>query len=1064
MITSKSTTKTDNRPYVLGLDLGTDSIGWAILEWNGKRPTAIRRLGVRRFEAGVIGNIEAGRDEAPGTARRTARQQRRQLWRRAQRMKQVFRVLTAAGLLPPSEDAPEQRDATIKKLDHDLSVEYLPVAGAANRVDWHLLAYHLRAEALHRELAPFALGRALYHLAARRGYQSNLKAKKDDKEEGIVKSAIGELDQLLAGRTLGQLFATLDPEDRRIRGRYTSRRMYLDEFERIWNAQSQFHPQLLTEELKAELHKAIFFQRALKSQRGLVGRCDREPTQRRAPLASLVAQNFRLLQRVNDIELVLNDGEIRRLDSDERTRLIRELNEKGDLTWHKVRSLLGLKSPRGEFRGDRFNFEEGGDKSLIGNRTYSKLLKLLGETWTKLTAAQQADFVDEILNFTNEDALARRLQKAWPLTPEQANSVAAISFEPGYAALSRRAMDKLAPFLARGVRLQTALKEAYNVNLDLPTLELLPPVEGSGDPARRNSHPAFTRLRNPTVARALTELRKVVNAIIRKYGKPAQIRLELARDLKKSRKDRQEIQQRNKLNERSRDDARQRLLAELGAKYDTPHNILKLRLADECHWICPYTGNPISMDELIGEHPQFDVEHIYPFSWSLDNSYLNKTLCHVDHNRQHKQNNTPFQASGHAAEWAEIVNRVRRFSGSAAREKLRRFLCEDVTPDFCNRQLSDTRYISQLAARYLELLYGGRNDADGKQRVQVRTGQSTAYLRAELKLNTLLGDPDDNAKTRADHRHHAIDALVVALTDQGTIKKLADSAEAAAHVGQRRLFVPIDPPWATFLEDARARLAEINVSSRVSRKLAGELHAATVFSKPHAARDAKGKSIQVHHVRKPLASMSEHEVERIVDDRVRALVKAKLDLIGLPPDKAFQGNQNLPYLTAHDGRLIPIKRARIRKADATIKVGKGLAARYVAPGSNHHMEVVAILDSAGIVKKWEGVIVSRFDAHQRTSAGQAVIVRDHGPGKQFLFSLAGGEYVLIHDGENQRLLRVTAISDGQIEFVTHSDARPITERKKIPGARVRYSPSALQRQNARKVVVDPLGAILTAND
>lgn len=1053
-------------PYVLGLDLGTHSVGWAVLDWDGKKPTGIRRLGVRRFDAGVTGNIEAGRDEAPGTARRTARQQRRQLWRRAWRMKQVFRALCDAGLLPASGDSPDERNATIKSLDNQLAAEFLQKPGNGSRAIWHLLPYHLRSIALEKPLPPFAVGRALYHLAARRGYQSNLKAKKDEKEEGVVKSGIGELEKLLNGRTLGQYFASVDPEDRRIRERYTSRGMYLDEFSRIWCAQSKSHPDHLNDELKQKVQEAIFIQRALKSQRGLVGRCDREPTQRRAPKACLIAQRFALLQKVNDLELEMHDGELRRLTDADRLKLINALIEGGDMTWAAIRKLLQLKGPRGEFRGDRFNFEEGGDKSLLGNRTSAKLFKALGKKWADLQPQEQVAFVDELLQFTNEDALARRLQKAWKLTEKQAKAVVDTSLEQGYASLSRRAIDKLLPLLERGIRLQTAMKEVYGAAITLPTLDLLPPVQPSRNPRDRDTHPAFTQLRNPTVSRSLTELRKVVNAIIRQYGKPAQIRLELARDLKKSRKDRQDIQSLNKVNEKSREDAKKRILQERGQQFVTPHNILKLRLAEECHWVCPYTGKTIEMETLIGDHPQFDVEHIYPFSWSLDNSYTNKTLCHVDYNRHVKKNLTPFQAAGTSSGWHEIVNRVRRFSGSAARAKLFRFLNEEVTPDFCNRQLSETRYISRLAADFLALLYGGRNDLDHQQRVFVRTGAATAYLRAELKLNTLLGDPDENEKSRADHRHHAIDALVVALTDHGTVKQLADSAEAATKQGQRRLFTPIKPPWTSLVDDARAHLATINVSSRVNRKLAGQLHDATVFSKPHPYVDGKGKPTTVHHVRKPLASMSTQEVDRIVDDRVRMLVQEKLEKIGLEPAKAFQDNQNLPYLTAKDGRIIPIKRARIRKSDSTIHIGKGTAARYVAPGANNHMEIIAILDNVGNVRKWEGVIVSRFEAHQRKASGKPVIVRDHGPGKKFLFSLAGGEHVIMRreGSDAEELLRVTVISDAAVEFVHHLDARPITERKKIHGARIRSTPAALQKRKVRKVVVDPLGNVLPGND
>ena len=108
--------------------------------------------------------------------------------------------------------------------------------------------------------------------------------------------------------------------------------------------------------------------------------CEREPTQRRAPLACLAAQRFRLLQRVNDLQLEMHDGEIRRLDDRERQVLIAELTQEGDLTWAAIRKVLRLKSRRGEFPGDRFNLEDGGDKSLIGNRTAAKLFGILGRS------------------------------------------------------------------------------------------------------------------------------------------------------------------------------------------------------------------------------------------------------------------------------------------------------------------------------------------------------------------------------------------------------------------------------------------------------------------------------------------------------------------------------------------------------------------------------------------------------------------------------------------------------------------------------------------------------------
>ena len=139
--------------------------------------------------------------------------------------------------------------------------------------------------------------------------------------------------------------------------------------------------------------------------------------------------------------------------------------------------------------------------------------------------------------------------------------------------------------------------------------------------------------------------------------------------------------------------------------------------------------------------------------------------------------------------------------------------------------------------------------------------------------------------------------------------------------------------------------------------------------------------------------------------------------------------------------------------------------RYAAPGSNHHMEIFAAFDNQGKETTWGSKIVNLFEAHRRVRAGEAVVQREFGPNTKFLFSLAGGEYVQMKNGDGKRsIYRVTVISGNQIEFRLHTDARPITILKKIQGARVRCGPSALMRAKARKVVVDPLGNILPAND
>jgi CRISPR-associated endonuclease Csn1 len=663
--------------------------------------------------------------------------------------------------------------------------------------------------------------------------------------------------------------------------------------------------------------------------------------------------------------------------------------------------------------------------------------------------------VQEVLQSEHEDELARKLEAKWGFSSQTAAQLSAIELEQGYCALSRRAMRKLLPGLEAGRRLNDVRKEIYGERLlrGNPDCERLPAV---GKVA--------ASLRNPVVCRALSELRKVVNAIVRRYGKPEKVRIELARDMKKGRKLREETWKDMRKNEKLREDAKRKILNEVGISGPRPGDVLKMLLADECNWECPYTGRPITPRSLLGDSPQFDIEHIVPFSRSLDNSFVNKTLCYHEENRNVKQNRTPQEAYGcNNARWAEIVARVRRFRSSAAAAKLRRFQLQEIPEDFAERQLNDTRYISRMAADYVGLLYGGRVDAERTQRVQVGRGGMTKYLRDEWNLNSILSDGD--AKNRADHRHHAVDAVVIALTDPAAVQALSRSAERAHDIG-RRLFVPIDAPWGEagkFLDDVRGAIEAINVSYRVNRRISGALHEDSNYSKPHPTAIESGKKVVAYrHIRKPLKNMSAKEIEAIVDDRIRECVKAHLGRSAGDLRKAFGDEHNHPYVKARDGRIIPIHKARIRKNEATIAIGAAEKQRYVSPGSNHHMEVVATLGADGEEAEWKGDIVSLYKATQRVRAGLPVVQRAHEKDRKFKFSMAKNEYFLMEiEPGRAALYRVVKISAGDIEFQLHCDGRPtIFEGRK----RVRKSPGALQGVKARKVAVDPLGNILPAHD
>lgn len=1058
----------DRKPYSLGLDVGVASIGWAVIEEpEPNRPAALIRSGVHAFDEGVEGDIESGRDEARGAARRQARLPRRMFWRRQRRKYKLLRLLQRAGLLPDGViGQPQAMHDYLLKLDADLRRAHL---ASGDRIAAHLLPYKLRARALDQALTPTELGRAFYHLAQRRGFLSNRKSMKKDEDEGVVKQGILELAakiQAAGARTLGEYFAGLDPEAERIRKRWTARQMYIDEFNAIWQAQAPHHPSILTEAFRSELYRAIFFQRPLKSASHLIGRCELVPNARRAAVADRLFQKFRILQNVNNLEVLPSDGPARPLSAEERAKVISALTSEGDMTFARLRGKQMLKLPKGT---ELKVWGQDEEKKLPGHRTDEKLREVFGERWDSMSDDIRDAIVIEILSFEKPEALERRAIKAWNLDPAKAKELSELRLEQGYAAHSRKALRMLIdgdkergiPGMQDGTRYGTARRELFPESFkSSEPVDRLPPLKK-----------AMGEVRNPAVERTLTELRKLVNEIVRVYGKPQTIRIELARELKRARKERERLSKENAAREKLRAKARARILAEAGVQEPRRSDIEKALLWEECEGQCPYTGQSIPFASLFGPSPQFDVEHILPFSRSLDNSFLNKTLCAVAENRDRKRNNTPFEAySRDPKRYEEILARVRRFKGDAAEKKLTRFEMQQIPEDFVSRQLNDTRHAAVKAADYLAMLYGGRTDANGRLRVQVSAGGLTAHVRNELGLNAILDD--GGQKTREDHRHHAVDAIVVAMLGPRQVQILQTAAERASAQG-RRLFASVEEPWTGFLDDVRKAVDSINVSWRQDRKLAGGLHEETNYSaKEHSHADKKGQLKPHRHVRKPVDTMSESQVDDIVDPVIRERVRA---WIALRDAKTDDPKPPYPVSHTHDGREIPIKTARIRKTIGVEPVGMdqtpdgpkpGPRTRYVKPGANHHTVIVATLDKNGNETRWDDYPVTRLEAHRRHAAGLPIIRKDWGENRKVKFTLTRNEYLLVRDQEGgDRLIRCISVSEGANEFRLHTDARSATEaRKPGSGARIGLSGENMRKRNARKVRVTLLGDVIPCHD
>jgi len=1022
------------KKVVLGLDVGSSSLGWVLMN-----EEEVLDIGSRIFEAGMDGNIEKGTDESYNVQRRDARLTRRRLQRRTRRLIKLALYLQRVDLLPESniEDS-KIRHEFFNTLDRSLSEKYnMP----------HALPYLLRAKALDEKLTQHELGRVLYHICQRRGFLSNRKSPIKDKEEhGKVKDGIKSLREKLSendSKTLGEYFSKFDPDDR-IRTQYTARDMYDDEFNLIWDKQAEFYPDILTDDFKDKIYHVIFDQRPIKFKKSTIGMCELEKTKRRAPALLLDAQRFRLIHMINGTKIYVDNVE-RELTDEERETLINKLETEGDLAFTKAKKLLGLKMKK-----DKFNWEGGPEKRFIGNRTSAALIEIFGEEkWNLLSKVMKDQVVEDIHSIQKNETLLKRGLNKWELSEEKAIELSEIALEPEYLKLSRAAIAKLLPRMEKGEHYSTLVKEFYGDTKDVEEHDILPPL-----------FQVEKYISNPAVIRSLTELRKVVNTVIREHGKPDEIHIEFARELKQGKKSRQAVTKRISENEQSRSKAAKRIIDELKIQNPTRTDILKVQLAEECNWECPYTGRTFSIGDLFKPTPQFDIEHIIPFSRCLDNSYLNKTLCWSEENKNVKRNMTPFEAYSNTDKWDEIIQRVKRFKGDVARFKLARFMMDskgvkEKFEDFSARQLNDTSYVAKLSQQYLRLLYGN----EWRKHIVPTSGGVTSFLRNVWGLNSILQDGGPK-KERTDHRHHAVDAVVIAMTNRRTLQMLAYAN--SRRIKPERLFndKEIKPPWETFWDDVKEAIDGIVVSHRVSNKVSGQLHEETFYGLG-PDEDGDGKP-DYYTITRPLTALKKTEVDKIVDPYIRQLVKDKLG--DDDPKNVFQEKENRPFIIKPDDTVVFVNKVKVKVRVTPFQLVEGEDSRYVTPKSNHHAEVIEYTDKKGRTK-WDFVVVSMLEACLRKKDKLPVINRDYGEGKKFLFSLAPGDIIeLDNDKGGRSLYRIRTVPmSKQLSYVSINNAM---KQKDAKEAKRWYSkkPDKLREANCQKVTVNVIGRVRRAND
>lgn len=985
---------------VFGFDLGTNSIGWAVIAEDGAgAPRDLVAIGSRIF-------LKAVEDKTPtpkNLKRRMARLARRVVQRRARRRQQLQNYLLSLGLLPLTVRDSSCREAVLNALGDP---------------------YILRAKALDEQLDPHQLGRAIAHLGMRRGFQSNRKTLLSDmaddpdvmemlaeleqesaegkseadalrlKEESQFKADISALQAQIdasGARTLGEFLSRL-PATVRKRNRRTGREMLRHELESILAA--QVHPSL-TEATRQEIAHIIFHQRPIRWDSRTIGNCSLEPKRRRAAMARLEFQRFRMLQDINHIrydypQVDQTTGEIRgiglALTADDRTRLMTKLDGQRTMKWSAIKSALGLP------RTVHFNLEQGTKKGLGGNSTACSIRRVIGDgAWESMHESKRHELVEDLLKFEKKGALKTRLIEHWGFDIRTAIGLATLELEAGYANLSLKAIKRILPFLEEGMIYSDA-RQAAGYGYEVATIEAKDRLPPPGD------------LRNPVVNKALHEFRRVCNALVAEHGKPKAVRIELPRELTMNKKRKDAFEKQQKDNQNANEQAKEQYgnvrsaNPQLGLpEYPKRNDLIKYRLWKEQEGLSAYSGRAISLTELFSA--AVEVDHVLPYSRSLDDSYMNKVVAFVSENRD-KGNRTPHEAySGLGEAWEQLIQRCRKYPSAKRNRILREKL--DGIDDFINSQLSDTAYISSQVKDYVRVL-----GCD----VSVSKGQLTAWLRHRWGLNSLLGSDEKN---RTDHRHHAIDATVTALVSRGLYQQVVHLAEQDPLGGSPDV-ITIEAPFADLRSVLNAKLDRLVVSHDAIKKLSGAFHEETGYG---AQKTSQGVRIVY---RKPLNQQFDaKQIAKVADPTLKEFLASHLASHGDNPKVAFsEANRPRFSPTKAQIRHVRVIASESFNADSYLQVKiNGKTVRLHPFGNNHHVEVVRDIKTG----KYRGVFVNTWQAAQRIRRDkQRVIQTDHGDDVEFVMALHINDMVVARKNDVPGIYRVQKLDPANNRIVLRS--------------------------------------------
>lgn len=831
--------------YRIGLDIGIASVGWSVILNNAlDEPCHIVDMGVRIFEKPE----DAKTGETLATARRGARSQRRLIRRRKHRLDRIKHLLEEKGIIVLE---------AFEKRYHE--------AGLPD-------VYELRTAALDRKLSNDELAQVLIHIAKHRGFKSNRKADTKDKESGLLLTATADNKKLLMEkgyRTVGEMLYkdsafrletpwnkvgfTLNARNRDGSYKHTMLRdLLVDEVNTIFDRQQALGNTVAGDDLREAYLAIMTAQRSFDMGPGgespyaldgfgdKVGFCTLEPEEKRAPKAAYTAEYFNVLQKINHTRIISEFGEYRDFKPEEKEVLLNEVHIRKALTYAQVKAKLKLNATD-TFSTLNYNKQNGDlektEKTKFISMPFTVSVKEILEGNPRENEADRClyDEVARILtDYKNDDnrteALKKlhladdKIQELLMLTPAQ------------HLHLSVKAMNKLIPFLEQGMVYSDACEHAGYQSAAKTKMHVLKSykvhlADGSVDIEKtkviqneaKEIQEQLQDITSPVARRAISQSIKVLNAIILKYGSPQAVHVELAREMAKT------FDERNKI--KSSNDKRQAenevFLNDIRKYIKNPkgQDLVKYRLWQQQDGFDPYTGRKIPVEQLF-KNDGYEIDHILPYSKSMDDSYANKVLVAAEANRL-KKNQTPYEYFEHSNKSSMTWDQYRSWVLSAIKDEnkrrhmLKKHIHEDEERQFIARNLNDTRYATRfvlsLIRDYLE--FAPWNTDGKKKHAFAVNGVITGYLRKRWGL------PQKNRET---HQHHSVDAVVIACVTDHMIQNISnyskqlemdqkryvdpdtgeilDRAKMDAATWKRKLRMPM--PWKTFRDELEIRLGD----------------------------------------------------------------------------------------------------------------------------------------------------------------------------------------------------------------------------------------------------------------